>query len=87
MLWGTKPNAWAAEARGAGHDRRSRNQSAKRRCVVVLRCSYAQMQSAGSHSFDRADEAAGFSERGRTRSRQGAWLRSKKTAAAAEEAE
>jgi hypothetical protein len=53
----------------------------------VLRCSYAQMQSAGSHSFDRADEAAGFSERGRTRSRQGAWLRSKKTAAAAEEAE
>jgi hypothetical protein len=29
----------------------------------VLHCSYAQMESAGGHSFNWAAEAAGFSER------------------------
>jgi hypothetical protein len=38
------------------------NQSVKRRCVALLRCSYAQMETAGSHSLPRVAESAGFRE-------------------------
>jgi hypothetical protein len=59
-----KPKARAARASSAGHGRRPPELAIKsaKRCVAVLRCSYARMESASGHNFDWAAEATRFSE-------------------------